>query len=103
MRAYSGGMGKLLLVALVLGVAVYLTIRVIQRRGVLPPGGPGGQGGSGGGGRGGGTGGGTGPRPAPRRPVAPDDDEDFLRGLRPPRPSDPPAGEPPASGPTQNG
>lgn len=43
------------------------------------------------------------PKRQPPRMVAPDDDEDFLRGLRPPRPSDPPAGEPPASGPTQNG
>ncbi len=57
---------KFLLVVALFALATYLTIRVIQRRGVLPP-----------------TGGRS-PwpqRPAPRRTVAPDDDEDFLRDL----------------------
>ena len=61
---------KFLLVVVVLGVAVYFLVRFLQRRGgsVLRRGGSG--------------------RPAPRpkpseppRPVAPDDDPDFLRDL----------------------
>jgi hypothetical protein len=54
---------KFLLVVALFALATYLTIRVIQRRGVLPPS--------------------TGRphRPQPRRAVAPDDDEDFLRDL----------------------
>ncbi len=54
---------KFLLVVVLFAVATYLLIRVIQRRGILPPS--------------------TGrpSRPAPRRMVAPDDDEDFLRDL----------------------
>lgn len=48
-------MGKLLLVVLLLAIAVYLTIRVIQRRGL--------------------------PSAETQRPVGPDDDPDFLRGL----------------------
>ena len=48
-------MGKLLLVVLLLAIAVYLTIRVIERRGAASTGG--------------------------QRPVGPDDDPDFLRGL----------------------
>jgi hypothetical protein len=59
---------KFLLVIALFALATYLTIRVIQRRGILPPGS---------------IGGGTSQRqrPAPRRYVAPDDDEDFLRDL----------------------
>jgi hypothetical protein len=54
---------KFLLVVVLFAVATYLLTRVIQRRGILPPS--------------------TGRphRPAPRRMVAPDDDEDFLRDL----------------------
>ena len=55
---------KFLLVVALLAIATYLVIRVIQRRGVLPP-----------------TPGRPRPRPQPRRVVAPDDDEDFLRDL----------------------
>jgi hypothetical protein len=56
---------KFLLVVALFALATYLLIRVIQRRGVLPP-----------------TVGRPRPqRPAPRRMVAPDDDEDFLRDL----------------------
>lgn len=55
---------KVLLVVALFAVATYLLIRVIERRGVARP---------------------TRPRQArPRpqtRPVAPDDDEDFLRDL----------------------
>lgn len=47
----------MLIVALI-AVAIYLTVRVIERRGLSSPG-----------------------RPAPRRPQGPDDDPDFLRGL----------------------
>lgn len=71
---------KFLLVVALFAAATYLTIRVIQRRGVLPPAA------------------GRSPwpqRPAPRRTVAPDDDEDFLRDLdrkrRHPEDPDPPA------------
>lgn len=55
---------KFLLVAIVLGVAIYLLVRVIQRRGIAPRRPPGS----------------AGPRQV-RRPVAPDDDSDFLRDL----------------------
>jgi hypothetical protein len=51
---------KFLLVVILLAVAVYLTVRVIQRRGVAP----------------------TPRRSAPEpRPMGPDDDPDFLRDL----------------------
>lgn len=51
---------KFLLVVIVVAVAVYLTVRVIQRRGIAP----------------------TPRRPAPDpRPFGPDDDPDFLRDL----------------------
>ena len=53
---------KFLLVIALFALATYLLVRVIQRRGILPPM----------------------QRPAPRTPprmVAPDDDEDFLRDL----------------------
>jgi hypothetical protein len=65
------GVVKFLLVVVVLGVAVYLVVRLLQRRG-LPSF------------RRGAT---TRPAPPkakptqPRRPVAPDDDADFLRDL----------------------
>jgi hypothetical protein len=52
---------KFLLLVILLGIAVYLTVRVIQRRGIAPP-----------------------PRsgpPRPPRPMGPDDDPDFLRDL----------------------
>lgn len=54
---------KFLLVVALFALATYLTTRVIQRRGILPPS--------------------TGRthRSAPPRMVAPDDDEDFLRDL----------------------
>jgi hypothetical protein len=48
---------KFLLIVILIAVAIYLTIRVVQRRGVLPP---------------------QGPEP---RPISPDDDPDFLRDL----------------------
>lgn len=53
---------KLLLVIALFALATYLLVRVIQRRGLLGP-----------------TQGQT--RRPPRRMVAPDDDEDFLRDL----------------------
>lgn len=54
---------KFLLVVILIAVAVYLTTRALQRRGVAPA-----------------------PKPRPRRPepprfVGPDDDPDFLRDL----------------------
>jgi hypothetical protein len=52
---------KFLLFVILIAIAVYLTVRVIQRRGVAPA-----------------------PRrqaPPPRRVVGPDDDPDFLRDL----------------------
>ena len=60
---YAGDV-KFLLVAIVFGVAIYLLVRAVQRRGSAsrrPPGG---------------TAGGQ-----ARRPVAPDDDPDFLREI----------------------
>ncbi len=48
---------KLLLVVALIAVAIYLTVRVIERRGLTSRGSP------------------------PRRPRGPDDDPDFLRGL----------------------
>ncbi len=63
---------KFLLVVILIAVMVYLTVRVIQRRGILPP-----------------------PRrSAPPRPLGPDDDPDFLRDLNrkrkhPEQPEDP--------------
>lgn len=50
-------MGKILLVVLLLAALVYLTIRVIERRGIASP------------------------RSPQQRPLGPDDDPDFLRGL----------------------
>lgn len=47
----------MLLVALI-AVAIYLTIRVIERRGIRRP-----------------------PTRPPQRPIGPDDDPDFLSGL----------------------
>jgi hypothetical protein len=51
---------KFLLVVILIAVAVYLTVRVIQRRGIATP-----------------------PRrqQPPRRVIGPDDDPDFLRDL----------------------
>jgi hypothetical protein len=51
---------KFLLVVVLVGVAVYLIVRVIQRRGLMPP---------------------TKPKPKPPRPMGPDDDPDFMRDL----------------------
>ena len=48
---------KFLLLVILVAVAVYLTVRVIQRRGVLPK------------------------QQPPPRPFGPDDDPDFLRDL----------------------
>ena len=54
---------KVLLVVVLLAIAVYLTVRLLQRRGEI-----------------------SGP---PRRPIGPDDDPDFLRDLdRRERPDD---------------
>ena len=50
---------KFLLVVILVAVMVYLTVRVIQRRGILPPS----------------------RNSAPPRPLGPDDDPDFLRDL----------------------
>jgi hypothetical protein len=49
---------KLLLVVVILAVAIYAVIRLLQGRGAGEP-----------------------PAPPPSRPVAPDDDPDFLRDL----------------------
>ena len=67
---------KVLLVVVLFAVATYYLIRVIERRGVARP---------------------VRRRPAPkqqRRPVAPDDDEEFLRDLdqRRRHPEDPESG-----------
>lgn len=71
-------MGKFLLVVLVLAVAIYLTVRFLERRAT----GPGGRGGA--------------PLPPPR-PMGPDDDPDFLwrleRDERRRRKQDPDDGE----------
>ena len=48
---------KFLLVVILLAVAIYFTVRVIQRRGILPQ------------------------RRSDHRPFGPDDDPDFLRDL----------------------
>jgi hypothetical protein len=48
---------KFVLVVVLIAIAIYLTVRVIERRGVSRP-----------------------TRP-PQRPHGPDDDPDFLRGL----------------------
>ena len=65
---------KFLILVILVAVAVYMTVRVIQRRGILPPA----------------------HRTPPSRPVAPDDDPDFLRDLdrkrRHPEDPDPPSG-----------
>jgi hypothetical protein len=51
---------KFFLVVVLVGVAVYLIVRVIQRRGIMPP---------------------SRPTTKPPRPMGPDDDPDFLRDL----------------------
>ena len=48
---------KFLLLVILVAIAVYYTVRVIQRRGILPK------------------------HDAPPRPFGPDDDPDFLRDL----------------------
>ena len=48
---------KFLLIVILLAVAIYFTVRVVQRRGLLPE------------------------RRLERRPFGPDDDPDFLRDL----------------------
>ena len=65
---------KFLLVVILIAVAVYFTVRVIQRRGIAPP--P------------------RRPKPQPPRVMGPDDDPDFLRDLDRKRkhPEDPEAG-----------
>jgi hypothetical protein len=63
--AYAGGVLKLLLVVAVFAVVTYLAVRAMQGAGAGPT-----------------PTRSTRPKPAPpRRPVAPDDDEDFLRDL----------------------
>ena len=64
---------KFVLVVVLFGIIVYLTVRVIERRGVRPA-----------------------PKPQPR-PFGPDDDPDFLWGLdkkkrHPEDPDTPPSG-----------
>jgi hypothetical protein len=49
---------KLFLLVALIAVAIYLTVRIIERRGLTSPG-----------------------SPAKRRPRGPDDDPDFLNGL----------------------
>jgi len=49
---------KLLLLVALIAVAIYLTVRIIERRGLTSPG-----------------------SPSQRRPRGPDDDPDFLNGL----------------------
>lgn len=50
----------MLLVVALIAVAIYFTVRLIERRGLARP---------------------TRPGSPPRRPRGPDDDPDFLRGL----------------------
>ena len=76
MEPYAGLVLKVLLVVVLFAVATYYLIRVIERRGVTRP---------------------VSRRPQPRqpsRPVAPDDDDEFLRDLdqRRRHPEDPDAG-----------
>ena len=61
-------MFKALVVVALFALAVYLLVRVIQRRGITDQKRPG-------------PGPGRSGRGAPRRPIAPDDDLDFLRDL----------------------
>ena len=74
--AYIGGVLRFLFVLILFAVATYLLIRVFQQRGLMPqaPARP--------------------KRQAPKKIVAPDDDEDFLRDLDRKRrePEDPDAG-----------
>jgi hypothetical protein len=51
---------KFVLVVALVGVAIYLIVRVIQRRGIMPP---------------------PTPKAKPPRPMGPDDDPDFMRDL----------------------
>lgn len=61
---YIGGV-KFLLVVLVLAVAIYLVVRLLEKRR----------------GRGGGFNARLRPPPRPNRPIGPDDDPEFLRDL----------------------
>lgn len=81
MAPYAGGVGKFLLVVVVFAALVYLTVRVIERRGVKPA-----------------------PRRNPEpRVMGPDDDPDFLWDLdRRKRHPDDPAGPADPDGPTEN-
>lgn len=72
MDLYAGRVGKFLLVVVVAAVLIYLTVRVIERRGIRRR-----------------------PKPTPPRPMGPDDDPDFLwdldkkkRHKKPPLPDD---------------
>jgi hypothetical protein len=89
---YSGGVLRFLLVVIIFAALVYALMWSIERRR--------GQGGGGGGGGGRPGRGPLGPGPGRGRPeprqVAPDDDEDFLRGLARKRRKDTPGNEPPA-------
>ncbi len=67
MATYSWVVGKFLLLLILLAVAIYLTVRVIERRGIAP----------------------RRSRRPPERPVGPDDDPDFLRDLDRRRPDGP--------------
>ena len=55
-----------MLVVILMAVAVYMTVRLIQRRGIMPPSQRPGK---------------SSPGKSSQRPVGPDDDPDFLRDL----------------------
>jgi len=57
MGTYAVGVFKFLLLVIILAAAIYFTVRVVQRRGLLPD------------------------RRPEQRPLGPDDDPDFLRDL----------------------
>jgi hypothetical protein len=64
MWIYIGGVFKFVIVVVLIAVAIYLLIRVIERRGLARPGDPSGPFG-----------------PTPHGPLGPDDDPDFIWGL----------------------